>query len=191
MKAKRLVSLAIPLMLLGGCSSDKVNLESESSPKQERKITMENKSVESKEKEAKAEEPKPVDVGDYSTEEYINSLTDLALELQAKVDEMDSLVSGGSLSATNKYKYMALAETSKKLTKQARELKVPKEFAEVHKDIDKAMQTFESSFQLLIEFITESNPFKAEKAVKVMEEAGNLWVEASKKLGDANSKVTK
>ncbi|WJE50454.1 hypothetical protein QRE66_13710 [Bacillus cereus] len=191
MKAKRLVSLAIPLMLLGGCSSDKVNLESESSPKQERKITMENKSVESKEKEAKAEEPKPVDVGDYSTEEYINSLTDLALELQAKVDEMDSLVSGGSLSATNKYKYMALAETSKKLTKQARELKVPKEFAEVHKDIDKAMQTFESSFQLLIEFITESNPSKAEKAVKVMEEAGNLWVEASKKLGDANSKVTK
>ncbi|WP_243522372.1 DUF7018 domain-containing (lipo)protein [Bacillus pseudomycoides] len=191
MKAKRLVSLAIPLMLLGGCSSDKVILESESSPKQERKITMENKSVEPKEKEAKAEEPKPVDVGDYSTEEYINSLTDLALELQGKVDEMDSLVDGDSLSATNKYKYRALAETSKKLTKQARELKVPKEFAEVHKDIDKAMQTFESSFQLLIESITESNPSKAEKAVKVMEEAGNLWVEASKKLGDANSKVTK
>ncbi|MFS8355200.1 hypothetical protein ABHN12_29540 (plasmid) [Bacillus nitratireducens] len=75
MKSKKLIGVTVPLLLLfGGCSPDKVNIKTESKPLQESKV----------------DKVKPVDVGNYSIEEYINSLSDIALEMEDKVTEMGS-----------------------------------------------------------------------------------------------------
>ncbi|KFN02845.1 hypothetical protein D0U04_12555 [Bacillus clarus] len=181
MKAKKLVALAIPIMLLAGCGTDKtdvktkekVNIKSESKPLQESKV----------------DKVKPVDVGNYSTEEYINSLSDIALEMEDKVTEMDNLLVGEDLPLHSKYKYIKLAEESIDLSVQARELKVPKEFAEVHKDVDRAMQMYSTGFQYQIDYVKKPDPKNSNKAIEVITEAGNLWLETSERLGKEYSKV--
>ncbi|MGG0726646.1 hypothetical protein [Bacillus paramycoides] len=175
MRIKRLIGVTLPVLLLfGGCSSDKVNIKSESKPLQESKV----------------DKVKPVDVGDYSVEDYINSLSDIALTMEDKVTEMDNLIVGGdNLPLHSKYKYIKLAEESIDLSVQARELKVPKEFAEIHKDVDKAMQMYSTGFQYQIDYVKKPDPKNSNKAIEVITEAGNLWVETSERLGKKYSKV--
>ncbi|PEA92780.1 hypothetical protein COK25_29795 [Bacillus cereus] len=180
MKIKKLIGFTVPILLLfGACSFDKVNIKSESKPLQESKA----------ESKSKIDKVKPVDVGNYSIEEYINTLSDIALEMEDKVTEMDNLLIGEDLPLHSKYKYLKLAEESIDLSVQARELKVPKEFAEVHKDVDRAMQMYSTGFQYQIDYVKKSDPKNSNKAIEVITEAGNLWVETSERLGKEYSKV--
>ncbi|MFL0405773.1 hypothetical protein ACH0BP_29835 [Bacillus nitratireducens] len=174
MKSKKLIGVTVPLLLLfGGCSPDKVNIKTESKPLQENKV----------------DKVKPVDVGNYSIEEYINSLSDIALEMEDKVTEMDNLLVGEDLPLHSKYKYIKLAEESIDLSVQARELKIPKEFEEVHKDVDKAMQMYSTGFQYQIDYVKKPDPKNSNKAIDVITEAGNLWVETSERIGKEYSKA--
>ncbi|MGF2716194.1 hypothetical protein ACQUY5_28850, partial [Bacillus cereus] len=76
MGVKKLIGLAVPVILLFvGCSSDKVTVNKESKPLQKSKVEV----------KSKEDKVKPVDVGDYSIEEYINSLTDIDAEMGNKV----------------------------------------------------------------------------------------------------------
>ncbi|MGF2716956.1 hypothetical protein ACQUY5_33215, partial [Bacillus cereus] len=82
MGVKKLIGLAVPVILLFvGCSSDKVTVNKESKPLQESKVEAKSK----EEVKSKEDKVKPVDVGDYSIEEYINSLTDIDAEMGNKV----------------------------------------------------------------------------------------------------------
>ncbi|MED1559405.1 DUF7018 domain-containing (lipo)protein [Bacillus paramycoides] len=174
MRIKRLIGVTLPVLLLfGGCSSDKVNIKSESKPLQESKV----------------DKVKPMDVGNYSVEEYINSLSDIALTMEDKVNEMDNLLVGEDLPFHNKHKYLKLAEELIDLSVQARELKVPKEFAEIHKDVDKAMQMYSKGFQYQIDYVKHPNLKDTNKAIEVITEAGNFWVETSERLGKEYGKV--
>ncbi|MGF2714577.1 DUF7018 domain-containing (lipo)protein, partial [Bacillus cereus] len=138
---------------------------------------------------SKEDKVKPVDVGDYSIEEYINSLTDIDAEMGNKVTEMDKLLVGEDLPLHSKYKYIKLAEEIIDLSVQARELKVPKEFAEVHKDVVKAMQLYNTGFQHRIDYIKNPDPKNSDKALEVITEAGNLWEETTEKIGTIYGKT--
>ncbi|MGG0458805.1 DUF7018 domain-containing (lipo)protein [Bacillus mycoides] len=174
MKFNKLIGVTVPLLLLfSGCSSDKVNIKSDSKSLQESKV----------------DKVKPVDVGNYSIEDYINSLSDIALEMEDKVTEMDNLLQGEDLPFHNKHKYIKLAEESIDLSVKARELKVPKEFEEVHKDVDKAMQMYSTGFQYQIDYIKKPDPKNSNKALEIITEAGNLWEETSERIGKEYSKA--
>ncbi|GLV67065.1 hypothetical protein Bmyc01_57340 [Bacillus mycoides] len=174
MKSRRLLGVTLPLLLLfSGCSADKVNINSESKPLQESKV----------------DKVKLSDTGNYSVDDYINSLSDIALEMEDKVTEMDNLVNGDNLAFHNKHKYIKLAEESIDLSEKARELKVPKEFEELHKDVDKAMQMYSTGFQHQIDYVKHPDPKNANKALEIITEAGNLWVETSEKMAKEYSKV--
>ncbi|MED1512229.1 hypothetical protein [Bacillus proteolyticus] len=174
MKSKKLIGVTLPLLLLfGGCSSDKVNIKSESKPLQESKV----------------DKVKPVDVGDYAVEDYIDSLTDIDMEMGDKVTEMDKLLQGEDLPFHNKHKYIKLAEEIIDLSVQARELQVPKEFAEVHKDVDKAMQMYSTGFQQRIDYIKHPDPKNSDKALETLTEAGNFWEETTERIGEEYNKA--
>ncbi|WP_252198862.1 DUF7018 domain-containing (lipo)protein [Bacillus mycoides] len=159
--------------MFSGCSADKVNIKSESKPLQESKV----------------DKVKPVDTGNYSVEDYINSLTDIDLAMGNKVTEMDNLLQGEDLPFHNKHKYIKLAEEIIDLSVQARELKVPKEFEEVHKDVDKSMQMYSTGFQYRIDYIKNPDPKNSNKALETLTEAGNLWEVTTERIGKEYSKA--
>ncbi|PHE64183.1 hypothetical protein COF68_04875 [Bacillus toyonensis] len=180
MGIKKLIGVTLPtIVLFSGCSVDKITIKTGSEPKQESKV--EEKSNEDK--------VKPIDTGNYSVEDYIISISDIDLEMGEKVTEMDNLLVGEDLPLHSKAKYLKLAEEIIDLTVQVRELKVPKEFAEIHKDVDKAMQLYSTGFQHRIDYIKKPDLKNSDKALEVITEAGNLWEKTTERLGEEYSKI--
>ncbi|MDR4170767.1 hypothetical protein CN957_22840 [Bacillus cereus] len=149
MKAKRLVTLALPIMLLGGCATDKAETKAKD------KV------------EVKAEEKDKLEGTD-----YLSRMFALDNTFETKVAEL------GELSAKTKDKSNDIKELNKEILKKADEInealtdfdkvEPPKEFEEQHKTILKAVDCYKEAFETQIK-LGKSNSVTKESTKKMKE----------------------
>ncbi|EJV54915.1 MULTISPECIES: DUF7018 domain-containing (lipo)protein [Bacillus] len=133
MKAKRLITLALPIMLLGGCATDKAETKT--------KDKVEAKS-ETKEKEVTKEK--------ISKEEYPNHMYKLRSDLETKITELTETASqtkdkSNDIQKLNKEIFEKEAELQEIISK-FHKIEPPKEFEEQHKTILKAVDFYSEAF---------------------------------------------
>ncbi|SFC75778.1 protein of unknown function [Bacillus sp. 491mf] len=129
MKAKTLVSLAIPMMLLGGCGADKVEKKADTKVESKEEIV--------KIKVSKEEYPKRMMDLDYTFEYRISEMTELAVKSQDRNNDVHKV---------NK----ELEETVKDVLKSLDAfytVEPPKEFEEAHKTVLKAVDCYKEAIE--------------------------------------------
>ncbi|PEY32736.1 hypothetical protein CN354_20920 [Bacillus cereus] len=129
MKAKKLVTLALPIMLLGGCGTDKADSEEKKADvKVEQKS--DDKSVKVK-ADKDVNETKSVKADDNQAEEYVSTVLHFMQE-------------PGKPQYSSEERSALLKENCKKL----KELTPPSSFVEEHKQLVTAIDILEDSFKM-------------------------------------------
>lgn len=127
MKAKKLVTLALPIMLLGGCGTDTTDKKAD---------TKVEAKAETKEKVSKEDYPRRMFDLRYKLEAQINEITEIAGETKDKSNDINKL----NKEMVEKEK--EIQETISKFNK----IEPPKEFEEAHKTILKAVDCYSKAF---------------------------------------------
>ncbi|PEP49103.1 hypothetical protein COL68_29900 [Bacillus wiedmannii] len=170
MKAKKLVTFAIPFMLLAGCGTDKTDAK----PKEK----VESKS-ETKEKLSK--EQYPVRMTGLSSElmNKISSITEIALD---KTKDEKELV---------KELVKEEAELQKTITK-FNKIEAPKEYQDSHKEILKAVDCYSKAYAIQAKMAKtdakDIDKSKAKETMDLIREGNGYWKTGFKPVEDATVK---
>ncbi|MED1047807.1 DUF3994 domain-containing protein [Bacillus mycoides] len=169
MKAKKLVTLAVPFMLLVGCGTDKT----EAKPKEK---------VESKE-ETKEK---------LSKEKYPTRMTNLSSELVQKITVITELAMDKDKDEKSLVKEIVKEESEvQKSIAKFKKIEPPKEFEDSHKEILKAVDCYSKAYALQVEIIkgkgkvTDEDRNKSQKSMDLIKEGNEYWQKGYAPLQDA------
>lgn len=170
MKAKKLVTLAVPFMLLVGCGTDKT----EAKPKEK----VESKAA-TKEK--------------LSKEKYPERVTAISTEFLQKVADMSETARDRTNSDKEvSKKLLAQIKDTQKTIKKFDTIEPPVEFQDAHKDILKAADCYKEAYSIQEEILTSDKKAdekaveaKAEKSKDLLKKGSELWASAFKPIQDA------
>ncbi|WP_242215694.1 DUF7018 domain-containing (lipo)protein [Bacillus cereus group sp. BfR-BA-01383] len=169
MRAKKLVTLAVPFMLLVGCGTDKT----EAKPKEK---------VESKEetKEKLSKEKYPLRMTKLSSE-LVNQIT-VITEIAMDKDKDEKVL---------KKEIIKEESELQKIIAKFKQVAPPKEFVDSHKQILKAVDCYSKAYALQVEVIngkgkiTEEDRSKSQKSMDLIKEGNEYWQKGYAPLQDA------
>ncbi|WP_242226999.1 DUF7018 domain-containing (lipo)protein [Bacillus cereus group sp. BfR-BA-01315] len=156
MKAKKLVTLALPIMLLGGCGTDKVEKKADS------KV------------EVKAEEKEKV-----SKEAYPARMSNLDYELKTKMSDITELTKrkDNDVKELNK-EILKSADEVQEIFAKFYKIDPPKEFEEAHKTVIKAIDCYKEAFDTQISLAKSGSVTKKKtEQLKELMYKGNNYLE--------------
>ncbi|PEF63554.1 hypothetical protein COE65_08390 [Bacillus sp. AFS051223] len=175
MKAKKLVTFAIPFMLLAGCGTDKTDAK----PKEK----VESKS-ETKEK--------------LSKEKYPTRMTGLSSELVQKITVITELAMDKTKKETDLKKEILKEESElQKIIAKFKKIDPPKEFEDAHKEILKAVDCYSEAYALQVEIIkgkgkvTDEDREKSKKSMDLINEGNKYWHKGFDPIESHNKKEAK
>ncbi|GLV67066.1 hypothetical protein Bmyc01_57350 [Bacillus mycoides] len=169
MKAKKLVALAVPFMLLVGCGTDKT----EAKPKEK---------VESKEetKEKLSKEKYPLRMTKLSSE-LVNQIT-VITEIAMDKDKDEKVL---------KKEIIKEESELQKIIAKFKNIEPPKEFEDSNEQILKAVDCYSKAYALQVEIIngkgkvTDADRDKTKKSMELIKEGNDYWQKGYAPLQDA------
>jgi hypothetical protein len=175
-KAKKLVTFAIPFMLLAGCGTDKTDAK----PKEK----VESKS-ETKEK--------------LSKEKYPTRMTGLSSELVQKITVITEIAMDKTKKETDLKKEIQKEESElqKIIAKFKKIDHPPKEFEDAHKEILKAVDCYSEAYALQVEImkgkgkVTDEDREKSKKSMDLINEGNKYWHKGFDPIESHNEKEAK
>ncbi|AIK38181.1 MULTISPECIES: DUF7018 domain-containing (lipo)protein [Bacillus] len=172
MKAKKLVTLAIPIMLLAGCGTDKTDAK----PKEK----IESKS-ETKDK--------------LSKEQYPVRMTSLSSELMNKISTITEIAMDKTKDEKDLVKEIVKEETElQKIISKFDKIEPPKGFKDSHKEVLKALDCYSKAYALQVEIIkgkgkvTDEDRNKSQKSMDLIKEGNGYWKTGFQPIEDATVK---
>ncbi|WP_423734486.1 DUF7018 domain-containing (lipo)protein, partial [Bacillus cereus] len=173
--AKKLVTFAIPFMLLAGCGTDKTDAK----PKEK----VESKS-ETKEK--------------LSKEKYPTRMTGLSSELVQKITVITEIAMDKTKKETDLKKEILKEESElQKIITKFKKIDPPKEFEDAHKEILKAVDCYSEAYALQVEIIkgkgkvTDEDREKSKKSMDLINEGNKYWHKGFDPIESHNEKEAK
>ncbi|MGP4948682.1 MULTISPECIES: DUF7018 domain-containing (lipo)protein [Bacillus] len=208
MKAKKLVSLALPVMLLSGCITIETDGKKADEPKKEetQKVEKENKASE---KESKSTDSKKEDSLSVSKGEGTNSSSSSSQQSSSsnsstgsdverykadiinnatQIEDTMKLIEGIANSDVKSYKQkksevqLSLGG-AKATTKKLKNLQAPPELQGEQAKIKQSMELYADCFQLLFDALDQEDESKMHQAVSKAQEGSKLFEEAAKSIG--------
>ncbi|PFZ05609.1 hypothetical protein COL60_22360 [Bacillus pseudomycoides] len=177
MKAKRLITLALPIMLLGGCATDKA--ETKAKDKVEAKSETKEKVVKEK----------------ISKEDYPDRMYKIRSDLELTINEL-TVIAGKTKDKSNDIKELnkELFEKEDELQKiisNFRKIEPPKEFEEQHKTILKGVDCYSEAFETQFKSAKSGSitKEKIEKSKDLMSKGNEYFNEGYTPLADAIASV--
>ncbi|MBY7120728.1 DUF3994 domain-containing protein [Bacillus sp. 16GRE42] len=169
MKVKKLVTLAVPFMLLVGCGSEKTDAKP--------KGKVESK-AETKEK--------------LSKDKYPERITAISTEFLQKVTEMSEIAKDRTTSNKEvSMKILAQLKDIQKTIKKFDTIEPPVEYQEAHKYILKAVDCYKESYSIQEEILTSDKKAdekalmdKADKSKELLKKGSELWASGYKPIQD-------
>lgn len=185
MKAKKLIGLAVPVMLLlGGCGTDKADTKAKDKVEAKADVKVEQKESKKEDKlSVSKEENKKVSLEDYSTA-ILEPMTDaikVQKEIQSKskpdsFEELESQMEGYVSRLNADYEKVKI-------------INPPDEFVEEQKQLAKSMETYQEAYKLQLESVKEKNQEKMNQSLNKISEAGKQFKEVTKKIGDKKKQL--
>ncbi|AJH17034.1 DUF7018 domain-containing (lipo)protein [Bacillus mycoides] len=156
MKAKKLVSLALPIMLLGGCGTDKAETKADT------KI------------EIKAEDKEKL-----STEAYPSRMSNLHYELKLKMEEITALAGRKDMDVKEQNKEILKGtDELQQIFVKFYKIDPPKEFEEAHKTLLKAVDCYKEAFDTQLSLAKSGSVTKKKtEQLKELMYKGNDYLE--------------
>ncbi|MBJ8030291.1 hypothetical protein JDS96_20920 [Bacillus cereus group sp. N21] len=156
MKAKKLVTLALPIMLLGGCGTDKVEKKADT------KV------------EAKAKEKEKL-----SKEAYPSRMSNLHYELKLKMEDLTALAKRKDKDTKELNKEILKgADELQQIFDKFYKIDPPKEFEESHKTLIKAIDCYKEAFDTQISLAKSGSVTKKKtEQLKELMYKGNDYLE--------------
>lgn len=212
MKAKKLVSLALPVMLLSGCITIETDGKKADEPKKEetQKVEKENKASE---KESKSTDSKKEDSLSVAKGEGTNSSSSSSQQSSSsnsstgkvtgsdverykadiinsatQIEDTMKLIEGIADSDVKSYKQkksevqLSLGG-AKATTKKLKNLQAPPELQGEQAKIKQSMELYADCFQLLFDALDQEDESKMHQAVSKAQEGSKLFEEAAKSIG--------
>lgn len=184
MKAKKLLCFALPLMILGGCGPDSTEKESK---KAASTVQKEEKSSTSKKEEKQTNAKR----SQLTVNEYSSKIMTLAGDFVKTGVDIQTMAISNKSEAEKIKEFEELVGKIKTTAKSINELNPPKEFKEDHKVVIKAMDTYSKAFTLQLESAKEMDEEKMETSLKMINEGGKYWKEATENIGKKRAELTK
>ncbi|HDR7287992.1 hypothetical protein BKK39_22625 [Bacillus cereus] len=208
MKAKKLVSLALPVMLLSGCITIETDGKKADEPKKEetQKVEKENKASEkeSKSTDSKKEDSLSVAKGEgtnsssSSSQQSSSSNSSTGSDVErykadiinnaTQIEDTMKLIEGIANSDVKSYKQkksevqLSLGG-AKATTKKLKNLQAPPELQGEQAKIKQSMELYADCFQLLFDALDQEDESKMHQAVSKAQEGSKLFEEAAKSIG--------
>lgn len=208
MKAKKLVSLALPVMLLSGCITIETDGKKADEPKKEetQKVEKENKASEkeSKSTDSKKEDSLSVAKGEgtnsssSSSQQSSSSNSSTGSDVErykadiinsaTQIEDTMKLIEGIADSDVKSYKQkksevqLSLGG-AKATTKKLKNLQAPPELQGEQAKIKQSMELYADCFQLLFDALDQEDESKMHQAVSKAQEGSKLFEEAVKSIG--------
>lgn len=208
MKAKKLVSLALPVMLLSGCITIETDGKKADEPKKEetQKVEKENKASEkeSKSTDSKKEDSLSVAKGEgtnsssSSSQQSSSSNSSTGSDVERykadiinsanQIEDTMKLIEGIADSDVKSYKQkksevqLSLGG-AKATTKKLKNLQAPPELQGEQAKIKQSMELYADCFQLLFDALDQEDESKMHQAVSKAQEGSKLFEEAAKSIG--------
>lgn len=208
MKAKKLVSLALPVMLLSGCITIETDGKKAEPKKEEtQKVEKENKAAE---KESKSTDSKKEDSLSVAKGEGTNSSSSSSQQSSSstgkvtgsdverykadiinsatQIEDTMKLIEGIADSDVKTYKQkksevqLSLGG-AKATTKKLKNLQAPPELQGEQAKIKQSMELYADCFQLLFDALDQEDESKMHQAVSKAQEGSKLFEEAAKSIG--------
>lgn len=185
MKAKKLVTLALPIMLLGGCGTvEKPSKEAKTESKSESKA------------EAK-ESSKDVQKVRVLAEDYPQYLIDLGNEFDASFKTLTTNINDSLDGKKSKQDILSSIDEANKVIAKFEAIDPPNKYVDTQKDIEKAIVKYKKSLSLLKDAYTRdksnSNDKRTDKEIveqaeKILHEGDKYWIAVYKEM---KNEVTK
>lgn len=171
MKAKKLVSLAIPVMLLVGCGTDKVDSKA--------KDKVESK-AETKEK--------------LSEDKYVEYMTSLESDLMGKIQDLVQVPVGNDKDDKTIKKEIAKQESElQTIIAKFDKIEPPKEYANSHKDLLKAVDYYSKAYSKQAKYYDASirniDPSKKKEVSELIENGNKYWVSGFQPVQDETDRL--
>lgn len=208
MKAKKLVSLALPVMLLSGCITIETDGKKADEPKKEetQKVEKENKASEkeSNSTDSKKEDSLSVAKGEgtnsssSSSQQSSSSNSSTGSDVErykadiinsaTQIEDTMKLIEGIADSDVKSYKQkksevqLSLGG-AKATTKKLKNLQAPPELQGEQAKIKQSMELYADCFQLLFDALDQEDESKMHQAVSKAQEGSKLFEEAAKSIG--------
>lgn len=212
MKAKKLVSLALPVMLLSGCITIETDGKKANEPKKEetQQVEKENKASE---KESKSTDSKKEDSLSVAKGEGTNSSSSSSQQSSSsnsstgkvtgsdverykadiihsatQIEDTMKLIEGIANSDVKSYKQkksevqLSLGG-AKATTKKLKNLQAPPELQGEQAKIKQSMELYADCFQLLFDALDQEDESKMHQSVSKAQEGSKLFEEAAKSIG--------
>ncbi|AOY14587.1 hypothetical protein BGI23_05260 [Bacillus sp. ABP14] len=212
MKAKKLVSLALPVMLLSGCITIETDGKKADEPKKEetQKVEKENKASE---KESKSTDSKKEDSSSVAKGEGTNSSSSSSQQSSSfnsstgkvtgsdverykadiinsatQIEDTMKLIEGIANSDVKSYKQkksevqLSLGG-AKATTKKLKNLQAPPELQGEQAKIKQSMELYADCFQLLFDALDQEDESKMHQSLSKAQEGSKLFEEAAKSIG--------
>lgn len=212
MKAKKLVSLALPVMLLSGCITIETDGKKADEPKKEetQKVEKENKASE---KESKSTDSKKEDSLSVAKGEGTNSSSSSSQQSSSsnsstgkvtgsdverykadiinsatQIEDTMKLIEGIANSDVKSYKQkksevqLSLGG-AKATTKKLKNLQAPPELQGEQAKIKQSMELYADCFQLLFDALDQEDESKMHQSLSKAQEGSKLFEEAAKSIG--------
>ncbi|SFC82112.1 protein of unknown function [Bacillus sp. 491mf] len=185
MKAKKLVTLALPIMLLGGCGTvEKPSKEAKTESKSESKA------------EAK-ESSKDVQKVRVLAEDYPQYLIDLGNEFEASFKTLTTNINDSLDGKKSKQDILSSIDKANKVIAKFEAIDPPNKYVDTQKDIEKAVVKYKKSLSLLKDAYTRdksnSNDKRTDKEIveqaeQILHEGDKYWIAVYKEM---KNEVTK
>ncbi|WP_242274567.1 DUF3994 domain-containing protein [Bacillus cereus group sp. BfR-BA-01310] len=169
MKSRKLVALALPIMLLGGCATDKAETKV--------KDKVESK-AETKEK--------------LSKDQYPIRMASLASELMQKVSAITEMAMDKTKDEKTLIKEIAKEESDLQvIIKKFDKIEPPKEYQDSHKDILKAVDCYSKAYSTQVKLtqgkgkVTDKDKEKAKEAMELIYKGNDYWKSGYQPIEDS------
>ncbi|OLR80871.1 hypothetical protein BTO25_20480 [Bacillus sp. MB366] len=211
MKAKKLVSLALPVMLLSGCITIETDGKKAETKKEEtQKVEKENKTSEkeSKSTDSKKEESLSVAKGEGTNssssssqpsssstsspgkvtgsdvERYKADIINSATQIEDTMKLIEGIADSDVKSYKQKKSEVQLSlGGAKATTKKLKNLQAPPELQGEQAKIKQSMELYADCFQLLFDALDQEDESKMHQSVSKAQEGSKLFEEAAKSIG--------
>lgn len=198
MKAKKLVSLALPVMLLSGCITIETDGKKDEPKKEEtQKVEKESKTSEkeSKSTDSKKEDNLSVAKGEDTKsnssssstgklsgsdiEKYKEDIATSSIEVENVMNLIEKVAYSNGKSYSQKKSEIQLSlGGAKTYVKRMKNLQAPSELKSEQAKLKQAMELYEECFQLLFEAIEEENDTKLNQSEVKAQEGSKLFTES-------------
>ncbi|PHE64185.1 hypothetical protein COF68_04885 [Bacillus toyonensis] len=199
MKAKKLVTLAIPVMLLSGCITVETSKKEEPKKEESQKASTESNS--SKESSSNSSKNSSSDVKKVRVlaEDYPKYLIDLGNDFDAKFREYNDVVGDAVKGNKSRKDVITSVENIYKAIDKFEEIDPPAKYVDAQKDIEKATALYRKAFEG-VERIFKQNEEKntggktdkevIENAEKLVKEGDKYWIAVYNQMKDELTKST-